>query len=167
MGLFDKFKKKAAPVITFPLTLTASARGDAVEMADIPDEVFSSGALGACRGIKPSEGIIYSPIGGTIGQLSDTLHALSIEADGGLEVLIHVGIDTVNMKGDGFAAKIKLGQRVEQGQALLQMDLAKIASAGYSDIVITAVTNEDEFASVKPTAETNMAPGIGMLVVSK
>ena len=85
MGLFDKFKKKAAPEIVFPLTLEASARGEAVEMEKIPDEVFSSGALGPCRGIKPSEGVIYAPLGGKISNLADTLHAVGIEGDGGVE----------------------------------------------------------------------------------
>ena len=69
MGLFDKFKKKAEPAPAFPLILEASAKGQAVEMADIPDAVFSSGALGPCRGVKPSEGAIYAPVDGTVSNL--------------------------------------------------------------------------------------------------
>ena len=167
MGLFDKFKKKAATVITFPLTLDASAKGQAVAMEDIPDAVFSSGALGYARGVKPAVGEVYAPIGGKITQLADTGHAIGIEADGGLEVLIHVGVDTVDMNGRGFQACIKGGDRVEKGQLLLKMDLAEIAAAGHSDVVITCVVNSDDFASVEPTAEQNMAPGVGMLVVNK
>ena len=167
MGFFDKFKKKAEPAVTFPLTLEASAVGTAVEMADIPDEVFSSGALGPCRGIKPSEGFIYAPLSGTISNLADTLHAVGIESPAGVEVLIHVGVDTVAMEGAGFHALVKAGQTVEKGQRLLQVDLAKVAEAGYSDVVITAVVNGDEFAAVEPAAETAMAPGKAMLIVKK
>ncbi|MBQ1405990.1 MAG: PTS glucose transporter subunit IIA [Oscillospiraceae bacterium] len=167
MGLFDKFKKKAEPVVTFPLTLDASARGTAVEMADIPDPVFSSGAMGEARGVKPAVGEVYAPIGGKITQLAETGHAIGIEADGGLEVLIHVGVDTVAMNGEGFRTKVRQGDRVEKGSLLLTMDLDAIAKAGHSDVVITCVVNSDDFASVEPTAEIELAPGVGMLVVNK
>ena len=134
-------------------------------MADIPDEVFSSGVLGPCRGVKPSEGIIYSPVDGTVSDLADTLHALGIETELGVEVLIHVGVDTVKLQGDGFKAFVKADQKVTKGQKLLEVDLAKVAAAGFSDVVITAITNGDDFASVEPTEETAMAPETGMMVV--
>ena len=167
MGLFDKFKKKAEPAPAFPLILEASAKGQAVEMADIPDAVFSSGALGPCRGVKPSEGAIYAPVDGTVSNLADTLHALGIETALGVEILIHVGVDTVAMNGDGFKAYVKNGEKIKKGQKLLEVDLAKVAAAGYSDVVITAVVNGDDFAAVEPTGETEMAPGVGMMVVRK
>ena len=115
MGLFDKFKKKAEPAPAFPLILEASAKGQAVEMADIPDAVFSSGALGPCRGVKPSEGAIYAPVDGTVSNLADTLHALGIETALGVEILIHVGVDTVSMNGDGFTVLVNDGDAVKAG----------------------------------------------------
>ena len=108
MGLFDMFKKKdAAP--SFPVVLAADAAGAFVKMEDIPDEVFAQGILGQCCGIDPSEGKVYAPCDGEITQAPDTLHAFGITTPGGVEVLIHVGVDTVEMKGDGFESKVKLG----------------------------------------------------------
>ena len=168
MGFFDKFKKKAEPAVTFPLTLEASAVGTAVEMADIPDEVFSSGALGPCRGIKPSEGFIYAPLSGTISNLADTLHAVGIESPAGVEVLIHVGVDTVNMKGDGFKGHAKLGQVVHRGDVLLQMDLWKVRNSGYDDTVIMSVSNSKDFAKVEVICEGGkVKTGDDLLKVSK
>lgn len=82
-------------------------------MKEIPDPTFSQGVLGVCCGIEPETGKVYSPMDGTIRQLADTLHAIGIEA-GGVELLIHVGIDTVGMNGDGFRSHIKEGQTVKR-----------------------------------------------------
>ena len=147
MGLFDMFKKKdAAP--SFPVVLAADAAGAFVKMEDIPDEVFAQGILGQGCGIDPSEGKVYAPCDGEITQALDTLHAFGITTPGGVEVLIHVGVDTVEMKGDGFESKVKLGSKVTKGQLLLTMDLDKIKAAGHPAVVITVVTNTDDFASV-------------------
>ena len=147
MGLFDMFKKKdAAP--SFPVVLAADAAGAFVKMEDIPDEVFAQGILGQGCGIDPSEGKVYAPCDGEITQAPDTLHAFGITTPGGVEVLIHVGVDTVEMKGDGFESKVKLGSKVTKGQLLLTMDLDKIKAAGHPAVVITVVTNTDDFASV-------------------
>ena len=122
MGLFDMFKKKdAAP--SFPVVLAADAAGAFVKMEDIPDEVFAQGILGQGCGIDPSEGKVYAPCDGEITQAPDTLHAFGITTPGGVVVLIHVGVDTVEMKGDGFESKVKLGSKVTKGQLLLTMDV--------------------------------------------
>ena len=167
MGLFDRFKGKEAPApITFPLELSAPAKGTAVAMEQIPDAVFSSGVMGVCCGVDPSEGKVYTPVDGTISQLADTLHAVGISA-GGMELLIHVGVDTVDMKGDGFKGAVKLGQTVKKGDLLLTMDLGKIAAAGHPAVVIMAVTNTDDFAAVEPLASGEVQPGSVVLKVSK
>lgn len=119
-----------------------------VTMEKIPDEVFSTGVLGTCCGIDPEEGKVYAPIDGKISQLTDTLHAIGIEA-GGIELLIHVGVDTVDMNGDGFANVVNLNQSVKKGDLLLTMDLEKIRAAGHPATVIMAVTNTDDFSSVE------------------
>lgn len=169
MGLFNllKSKEQSAPAtITFPATLGAVAKGTYVEMEKIPDEVFSAGVLGTCCGIEPDEGKVYAPIDGKIIQLTDTLHAIGIEA-GGMEILIHVGVDTVDMNGDGFTNVIKMGQFVKKGDLLLRMDLDKIRTAGHPTIVIMAVTNSDDFASVDAICSGKVQPGNDVLQVKR
>ncbi len=170
MGLFDFLKNKEKPAapapITFPATLGSVAKGTFVPMDKIPDEVFSSGAMGECCGVDPAEGKVYSPVDGKISQLADTLHALGLEA-AGMDILIHVGVDTVEMNGDGFASNIKLEQTVKKGDLLLTMDLNKIKAAGHPATIIVAVANSDDFASVEAVASGAVNPGDDLLKVSK
>ena len=153
--------KKEAPKpdpAPFPHTLGAAAQGTFVPMEEIPDPTFSQGILGMCCGIEPETGKVYSPMDGTISQLADTLHAIGIEA-GGVELLIHVGIDTVEMKGDGFKSHVKEGQAVKKGDLLLTIDLEKIKAAGHPATIMVAVTNSDELASVEASASGKLMPG--------
>ena len=131
MGLLDKLKKK-------PLILSASVKGTVVPMADIPDEVFSQDILGLCLGVDPAEGTIRAPFDGKITQLPDTFHAVGIQGSNGLEVLLHVGVDTVDMKGKGFTMLVKEGQKVKKGDHLMTMDLEVIKAAGRPTTIITA-----------------------------
>lgn len=172
MGLFDIFKKKdaappppAAPV--GPLTVAADAKGTIVPMESIPDEVFAQGILGKCCGIDPVEGKVFAPLSGEITQVPDSLHALGIQGDNGVEILIHVGVDTVEMKGDGFASSVKVGDKIKVGQPLLTMDLEKIKAAGHPAVVITVVTNTDDYASVDLVASGEIEPGADMFKVTK
>ncbi len=148
---------KPAPA-PFPHTLGAAAQGTFVPMDEIPDPTFSQGILGICCGIEPETGKVYAPMDGTISQLADTLHAIGIEA-GGVELLIHVGIDTVEMKGDGFKSHVKEGQAVKKGDLLLTIDLEKIKAAGHPATIMVAVTNSDELASVEASAAGKLMPG--------
>lgn len=171
MGFFDFLKKSAAPAApaepTFPMMLAADAKGAFVLMENIPDEVFAQGILGTCCGIDPSEGKVFAPAGGEITQAPDSGHALGIMADGGVEILIHVGVDTVEMKGDGFSPKVKVGDKVKKGDLLLEMDLDKIAAAGHPAVVITVVTNTDDFKAVEVVASGDVEPGADLIKVSK
>lgn len=171
MGFFDFLKKSAAPAApaepTFPMMLAADAKGAFVPMENIPDEVFAQGILGTCCGIDPSEGKVFAPAGGEITQAPDSGHALGIMADGGVEILIHVGVDTVEMKGDGFSPKVKVGDKVKKGDLLLEMDLGKIAAAGHPAVVITVVTNTDDFKAVEVVASGDIEPGADLIKVSK
>lgn len=170
MGLFDILKGKnnaAAPEeVVFPATLGAVSKGNYVSMSKIPDEVFSTGILGTCCGIDPEEGNVYAPISGKIIQLADTLHAIGIEA-GGMELLIHVGIDTVEMNGKGFHAMVKEGQHVKKGDLLLTMDLDMIHAAGHPATVIMAITNSEDFSAVESVASDYVHPGDGVLCIKK
>lgn len=144
--------------IPFPDVLGAVAQGTFVPMTEIPDPTFSQGVLGTCCGITPEIGKVYSPMDGKIIQLADTLHAVGIEAEG-VELLIHVGIDTVEMKGDGFKSHVKEGQTVKKGDLLLSMDLEKLKAAGHPTTIMVAVTNSDDLASVEATASGQLKPG--------
>jgi len=156
-----KGSKKNAPAaapIPFPDVLGAVAQGVFVPMEEIPDPTFSQGVLGICCGIEPETGKVYSPMDGRISQLADTLHAVGIEAEG-VELLIHVGIDTVEMKGNGFKSHIKEGQTVKKGDLLLTVDLEKIKAAGHPATIMVAVTNSDDLASVEASASGQLKPG--------
>lgn len=167
MGLFDFLKgKETSRAETAQVVLGAPSRGEFVPMEQVPDEVFSQGIMGVCCGITPSEGKVYAPVDGAISQLTDTLHAVGMEA-GGLEILIHVGVDTVEMGGDGFSNAVQVGQQVKKGDLLLTMDLEKIRAAGHPDTVIMAVTNSDDFGAVEAAASGAVSPGDAVLRVSK
>ena len=171
MGFFDFLKKSSAPAApaepTFPLTLAADAKGTVVAMENIPDEVFAQGILGKCCGIDPTEGKVFAPADGEITQAPDSGHALGILADGGVEILIHVGVDTVEMKGDGFSPKVKVSDKVKKGDLLLEMDLAKIAAAGHPAVVITVVTNTDDYKDVEVVASGAVEAGADLIKISK
>lgn len=169
MGLFGflKGKEPEAPApVSFPASLGSASAGTYVPMAQIPDEMFSQGIMGTCCGVEPSEGKVYAPIDCKISQLTDTLHAIGMEA-GGMNILIHVGVDTVDMKGDGFANSVKLGQTVKKGELLLTMDLEKIRAANHPATVIMAVTNSDDFSSVEEVASGAVQPGDDVLRIQK
>lgn len=156
--LAGKFEKgevpeaEKAPVqntyVTVPETVYAPVTGEAIKREDIPDETFASGALGEGIGIKPSEGIIKAPFAGTIATVADSKHAVGITSADGMELLIHVGIDTVDMQGNGFTAKVKEGDTVTAGQELLTFDRGAIAKAGHPDIVVVLLTNSDDFEKI-------------------
>ncbi len=148
---------KPAPA-PFPEMLAAAAKGTFIPMEEIPDPTFSQGVLGVCCGIEPETGKVYAPMDGTISQLADTLHAIGIEA-AGVELLIHVGIDTVAMNGDGFRSHVKEGQTVKKGDLLLTMDLEKIKAVGHPATIMVIVTNSDDLSSVEASASGSLTPG--------
>ena len=158
-------KKKAAPAA--PLVDMASqpvvievgadkvkspAVGTLVPQEQIPDATFASGVLGAGLGITPSKGIVVAPIDGTISTVAESKHAIGISTDSGLELLIHVGVDTVQMNGDGFTPAVAEGDTVKAGDLLLNFDIDKIHKAGYADTVVFLLTNSDDYNDVKVNA---------------
>ena len=164
MGFFDKFKKEAPQA--GPLTVGAAAKGSAIPMADIPDPAFSQGMVGFCCGIEPENGRICSPVDGVISQVADTLHAVGVDSQG-MELLVHCGVDTVDMKGQGFAVLVQEGQKVKRGDPVITMDLDVVRAAGHPTVIITAVTNSDDFAGVEQVAAGPVQVGDDVLKVSK
>ncbi|MBQ7220355.1 MAG: PTS glucose transporter subunit IIA [Synergistaceae bacterium] len=166
MPLFSFTKKTPAPVV-YPAELGAPVAGDFVPMSELKDEAFSGGALGQCIGVKPADGNICAPIDGVVSEVTETAHALVIQA-GEIEILIHAGVHTVNMKGEGFKSHVKLGQVVRRGENVLTMDLWKVRNAGYDDTVIMAVSNSKDFAKVESIfTGKKVNAGDGVLKVSK
>ena len=129
--------------------IQAPVKGEMVGMEEIPDETFASGVLGKGVGIIPEEGIITAPFAGEISTVAETGHAVGITSKDGMEILIHVGIDTVNMNGKGFTPKVKTGDQVESGQKLLEFNREEIKQAGYSDIVVIMLLNGDHFPDIE------------------
>ena len=123
--------------------------GDVVPFNKIPDETFASGVLGMGIGIEPDGDIVYSPMDGNISSVADSKHAIGITGANDMELLIHVGIDTVDMNGDGFTPYVKTGDPVKVGQPLLKFDKDKIKKAGHSDIVVVLLTNSDDYDNVQ------------------
>lgn len=122
--------------------LFAPADGDIVSMKDIPDKAFSSGGLGNCIGINPENGNVYAPCDGVITSIAETKHAIGIKSKNGKEILIHVGIDTVTLKGQGFELYVKDGDSIKKGDLLLKCDVDYIKNKGLSPMVIMAITKE-------------------------
>lgn len=143
---------KAAPlpaVDCVPGAVYAPVSGTAIPSEEIPDETFAAGVLGRGVGIRPSEGVIAAPFDGEISTVAKTRHAVGLSSPDGMEVLIHVGVDTVAMNGDGFAALVQEGQKVRAGETLLTFDRAKIAAAGHPDVVVMLVTNSDDYEDLR------------------
>ena len=149
-----------------PGVLAAPMAGKAVAMSDAPDPLFASGAMGGGAVIEPTDGAVYSPVNGSVGMLFDTKHAIGIMTDDGVEILIHIGVDTVNMGGEGFVAHVAAGDTVEAGQLLIEADLDAIKAAGYPTATMVIVTNTDDFASVEPFIG-DVAAGDKLVTVTK
>jgi sugar PTS system EIIA component len=138
MGLFSKGNLK----------VMAQQTGEAVAITDVPDPVFAEKVLGDGIAIIPSNNEVLSPISGTIVQIAHTLHAIGIEGDEGVEILVHLGIDTVRLNGDGFTCHVEVGQHVAAGDKLMDMDIAAIEAKGYKTISPCIITNMDDIRNL-------------------
>lgn len=148
----------ATPVLSDE-TIVSPIVGQMVDLKDVNDPVFSSGAMGQGVAVKPSEGVVYAPADAEVTIAFATGHAYGLKTANGAEILIHVGIDTVSMNGDGFEQKVAQGDKVEAGDVLGTFDAAKIAAAGLDDTTMVIVTNTADYASVTPVAEGTVAKG--------
>ncbi|MBD5098401.1 MAG: PTS transporter subunit EIIC [Clostridiales bacterium] len=131
-----------------PGTVYAPVSGTAIPSEEIPDETFAAGVLGQGVGINPSEGVVVAPFDGEISSVTDTHHAVGVTSPDGMELLIHVGVDTVAMQGDGFTCFVQEGQQVKAGDKLIAFDRDKIAAAGHPDVVVVLVTNSDDYENL-------------------
>lgn len=146
-------------------TIISPIVGQAVALSDVNDPVFSSGAMGQGIAIKPSEGVVYAPADAEVTIAFATGHAYGLKTANGAEILIHVGIDTVSMGGEGFDQKVAQGDKVKAGDVLGTFEAEKIAAAGLDDTTMVIVTNTADYASVTPVAEGALAKGDAVIEV--
>ena len=161
---------KAELVAGQEVVLTAPLNGTVVALEDVPDPVFSSGAVGKGAGIEPSDGAsikVVAPADGSVVVAPSSGHAYGLALDNGLEILIHVGIDTVNLEGKGFDVKVGKGDRVKAGQTLVVVDRAVIEEAGYKLVTPVLVTNYMNFAEVEVIADGSIKAGTDLVKATK
>ncbi|EJU19513.1 phosphoenolpyruvate-dependent sugar PTS family porter, EIIA 1 [Peptoanaerobacter stomatis] len=147
MGLFGFGKKKEK------VELKAVVDGIIKDLKNVEDEVFSKGFLGEGLAIVPKSNNFYAPVSGELSSVFPTGHAFGINTDDGAEVLIHIGIDTVQMEGDGFDLKVEQGQKVKAGDLLVVCDVDNIKNKGYKTDTILIITNSDDFPSEQLVTE--------------
>lgn len=148
MGFLDKlFGKKEAAVKE--VNIYAPLSGEIVNIEDVPDVVFSEKIVGDGVAIRPNGDTIVAPVNGTIGKIFETNHAFSIESDEGIELFVHFGIDTVELKGEGFTRLAQEGQRVKAGEPVIKFDLAFLESKAKSVLTPIVISNMDEIAGLQ------------------
>ena len=146
-------------------TIQTPIVGDVVALADVNDPIFSSGAMGQGIAVKPSQGVVYAPADAEVSIAFATGHAYGLKTANGAEILIHVGIDTVTMNGEGFEQKVAQGDKVKAGDVLGTFDSSKIAAAGLDDTTMVIVTNTADYASVTPVASGSVVKGDAIIEV--
>ncbi len=162
MGLFDKFKKSNEIVIAAPVD------GQCVPLSEVSDPTFGEGILGKGAAVIPSTGEIYAPADGEISTIFPTGHAVALTTKDGAEVLIHVGLDTVQLEGKHFETKVANGQKVKKGDLLIKADVAAIKEAGYDVITPVIICNTDAYAQVNVLAENKaVVHGDDLLEIKK
>ena len=141
--------------------------GKAVALENVPDATFAQGILGQGAAIEPSEGKVIAPADGTVSTIFDTHHAVRLTLDSGAELLIHIGINTVELNGEGFTAHISEDDRVTRGQTLITFDKEFITSKGYDTVTPVIVSNSDDYAEIKCLSDGNISTGDVLLEISK
>ena len=179
MGLFGKIfgsKEPAKPEIEAVAAPAAElidgavcspVSGTPIPLSEVSDPLFSKEIMGKGCAVKPSKGVAYAPVTGMVTAAFPTGHAYSILSDAGIEVLVHIGLDTVGMNGKGFSTIAAQGSRVKAGYPLGTFDSAAIKAAGLDDTVIVVITNTDDYEDVELLAEGPVVAGGALLKVSK
>ena len=159
--MFNLFRKKEKNNV-----IGSPVKGKAVPLKEVSDPTFAEEMLGKGAAVIPEDGKFYAPADGEIGMVFETLHAVSMTTDFGAELLIHIGLDTVKMKGDGFTGHVKSGDHVKKGDLLLEVDLEKVKAAGYDIITPVIVCNTPDYASVKGIESAHVNAGDDLIIIS-
>lgn len=173
MGLFDKLSRTlpgarrqvpdAVTVAQDPQTVFAPVAGSVVALDAVADPAFAQGMLGRGVGIKAAGDVAFAPVSGTVVADVKTKHALLIRAECGAEVLLHVGLDSVRLRGAGFRTYVRKGDDVRAGQPVMSFDRSLMAERGLDDTVVVTVTNSDAFAAVEPVCAGEVSAGSELL----
>lgn len=149
------------------ISIASPLKGRLMKLSDVQDEAFSSGALGNGVAVMPEEGALYAPADGTISAFFPTGHAIGMTTADGVELLMHVGMDTVQLEGKGFTPLAKAGDTVKKGQKLLEFDIDLITEAGFSLVTPVLVANTAEYADVIPAEKRNISVGEEMIEIRR
>lgn len=147
--------------------ILAPLSGKAIPLNKVPDETFAQGVLGLGAAIEPSEGKVVAPADGTVETIFDTKHAIGLSLNNGAEVLIHIGINTVELGGEGYKAFVAEGDTVKKGQTLITFDMDFIKSKGYNLITSVIVTNSDDYSSIELKSEESINTDDALLKLTK
>ena len=146
-------------------TIQSPMSGTAMNLSEVPDPAFASGALGNGFGVEPNDGKVTSPITGQVMMVFETKHAIGLVAENGVEVMIHVCLDTVNMKGEGFTAHVKAGDQVKVGDLLLEVDLDAVKAAGHPTVTPIVITNTANYQAVELIKTGDIQHGDDILTI--
>ena len=160
--MFDFLKKKDKGI-----EIGSPVKGKAVPISQVSDPTFGEEILGKGVAIQPEEGKIYAPADGTIEMLFDTKHAVSMTTTEGVELLVHIGLDTVALKGEHFTAHKGNGDAVKKGDLLISVDLEAVKAAGYDVITPMVVCNTPDYQTVETVTDTEVNPGDTVLILKK
>lgn len=149
------------------IMIGATAKGKAVPIQEVSDPTFAEEMLGKGVAIQPTDGKYYAPADGEVSLLFDTLHAVSVTTESGVEILIHIGLDTVALKGEHFTAHVKTGDKVKQGDLLITADLDALKAAGYDVITPMVICNTTDFTSVEAITGADVNPGDDVIRITK
>lgn len=159
--------EKKETVSSMRIEIASPVKGTEVPLSEVKDEVFSKNIVGRGAAVVPAEGKIYSPVDGVAASVFDTKHAIGLVSDDGVEVLIHVGLDTVELEGKYFTAHVAQGDRVKKGQLLLEFDLDAIKAAGYDTVTPIIISNTDSYLDVLAADAGEINAGDMLLTVVK
>ena len=159
--------KGVAPAAAATTVVNAPVAGHVISLDETGDPVFASRALGEGVGIQPADSTVVAPVSGVLQTVAETGHAFGIKTDDGVEVLVHVGIDTVKMNGEGFDVKVKANEHVNAGDNLVVVDFDKVKEAGYSTTTLMTVLNTVAFASVTPKTGVDVKAGESVIDIQR
>lgn len=155
------FGKKVGEVLAAPV------QGKAVAISEVSDPTFGQEILGKGVAIIPSVGRVVAPVDGVVEMVFDTKHAVSMVSDSGIQILVHVGLDTVTLKGEPFKAYVEAGQKVKTGDLLLEFDIAAIQAAGLETITPMVICNTDDYKEIKTSVDKDVVTGDTVLTLVK
>ncbi|WP_145326297.1 beta-glucoside-specific PTS transporter subunit IIABC [Paenibacillus xylanexedens] len=158
-------KDSSLSVAPAEMTVYSPVSGEVVDLASVADEAFSSEAMGKGIAIIPASGTIVSPVEGVVTTITRSRHAIAVIGNDGVEVLIHVGLDTVKLKGEGFSLKVQEGDRVNVGDVLMEVDLAKISEKGLHVITPVIITNSGSYSSIRGIATPQISAGAPLISI--